>query len=220
MATTTNAKPCGRCGKTERTGSGACGPCARARAKQWACENQERIKKYRAENKDAQKARDAKRLAASPEYFSEKSRRWREANRDKVLEKGRNWHKINPEANKKRCKEWAAKNKSTKAQIDRAWHKNNPEAVRANRQLRRARVKGAHGRYSGKDVSRILCAQKGRCAVCRVLVGRIYDVDHIMPLKLGGSNVADNIQILCPPCNRSKSAKTPIEFMQSRGFLL
>lgn len=45
-------------------------------------------------------------------------------------------------------------------------------------------------------------------------------MDHIMPLALGGTNTDDNIQLLCPTCNRSKHAKHPVDFMQQRGFLL
>lgn len=40
------------------------------------------------------------------------------------------------------------------------------------------------------------------------------------PLARGGTNQRTNLQLLCPPCNLSKSAKDPIDFMQSRGFLL
>ena len=42
----------------------------------------------------------------------------------------------------------------------------------------------------------------------------------IKPLARGGTNQRTNLQLLCPPCNLSKSAKDPIDFMQSRGFLL
>jgi len=34
------------------------------------------------------------------------------------------------------------------------------------------------------------------------------EFDHIVPLAAGGPNVADNLQLLCRPCNRSKGAKT------------
>ena len=40
------------------------------------------------------------------------------------------------------------------------------------------------------------------------------------PLALGGSNDKANLQLLCPTCNAKKSAKHPIDFMQSRGLLL
>ncbi|MBU9359553.1 HNH endonuclease [Burkholderia multivorans] len=44
--------------------------------------------------------------------------------------------------------------------------------------------------------------------------------DDIEPLARGGSNDIANIQLLCRTCNLSKHARDPVEFMQSRGFLL
>lgn len=34
-------------------------------------------------------------------------------------------------------------------------------------------------------------------------------IDHVMPLRLGGSNYIENIQLLCRPCNLSKGSKHP-----------
>jgi hypothetical protein len=41
-----------------------------------------------------------------------------------------------------------------------------------------------------------------------------------MPLALGGSNTDDNMQLLRAICNYHKYTKHPIDFMQSKGFLL
>jgi 5-methylcytosine-specific restriction endonuclease McrA len=38
-------------------------------------------------------------------------------------------------------------------------------------------------------------------------------VDHMTPLSRGGTNTLDNLQILCRPCNSSKSNKTMEEFL-------
>ena len=59
-----------------------------------------------------------------------------------------------------------------------------------------------------------------RAAELTLETGVPHHVDHIVPLAKGGQHVASNIQILCPTCNVRKSAKDPIDFMQSRGFLL
>ncbi|WP_374152949.1 HNH endonuclease [Pseudarthrobacter sp. WHRI 8279] len=44
----------------------------------------------------------------------------------------------------------------------------------------------------------------GSCRHCGSTSDLQYD--HIIPLAMGGSNNAENLQILCGPCNRSKSA--------------
>jgi 5-methylcytosine-specific restriction endonuclease McrA len=87
-------------------------------------------------------------------------------------------------------------------------------------QNRRALKRAANGKHNSEDIQRIYTAQKGKCACCETKVGNEYHVDHIQPLSKGGSNWPSNLQVLCPICNQKKSARDPIEFMQSLGMLL
>ena len=41
------------------------------------------------------------------------------------------------------------------------------------------------------------------------------DVDHIIPKSRGGDNSADNLVAACQSCNRSKGARTPVEWMEA-----
>ena len=43
--------------------------------------------------------------------------------------------------------------------------------------------------------------------------------DHVMPLKLGGQHVIENIQLLCPSCNHKKSAMHPDKWAAKLGKL-
>lgn len=97
---------------------------------------------------------------------------------------------------------------------------NTPEYLRAKEHKRRALKQSSGGTFSKADIDRLYSLQKGCCAVCKAHLGEKFDVDHVIPLSRGGSNGRENIQLLCPRCNRRKSAKDPVKFMQENGFLL
>ena len=47
--------------------------------------------------------------------------------------------------------------------------------------------------------------QEGRCGGCKVeFLFRIMEVDHVVPRSRGGSDHPENLQLLCPNCNRVK----------------
>ena len=48
---------------------------------------------------------------------------------------------------------------------------------------RRALLRGNGGKHTAEDITRLLSAQKGKCAYCRISVGNHFHVDHIMPIK-------------------------------------
>lgn len=103
------------------------------------------------------------------------------------------------------------------AETNRRYRKNNKEKVREFAQTRKNRK---IGRLPRGTIPFLLKMQKGRCAVCRCVLPDNYHVDHIKSLAKGGEHIKINVQLLCPTCNMEKSAKDPIDFMQSRGFLL
>lgn len=55
---------------------------------------------------------------------------------------------------------------------------------------------------------RILTRDCGLCQVCaanaRVTLGS--EVDHIAPISEGGSDADANLQTICPPCHKAKTA--------------
>ena len=93
-------------------------------------------------------------------------------------------------------------------------------AVRAGR--RRAKRDAAEGSFTEENIHNIYGWQRERCAApcCRERLRHSYHIDHIVPLALGGSNKASNIQLLCRGCNLKKHAKDPILWAQSMGLLI
>jgi 5-methylcytosine-specific restriction endonuclease McrA len=194
--------------------------------------------KYRAERSPEKKAElKAKRAIYRAKNLAEEAARlkaWRAANPEawKAIAK-RAYDKAQangyynaqyakkPEAYKTSHQKWLANNPDYAVEYNRKWREDNRETSRSYYHNREARKRDNGGSHTGEDIAAILAAQRGKCAICRTsLRGADYQVDHIVPLKLGGSNNRRNLQCLCVKCNNAKAAKDPIAFMQERGLLL
>jgi hypothetical protein len=220
------ARACLKCGTVFDTRN--CLVCAR-----------ERNAARRRRDPDRVKSNNAKFRKNNPAYGSE----WQKANREKSNAYTQKWVAANPEKVKA---QQAARDQEQKRAYFRAhkeevkarslaWRKANPEKYRAyvaawskansdRRRLhqsnRRARVRANGGEFSKNLIKKLWALQKGRCACCGKPLGNRYHVDHIVPIFLGGTNTDDNAQLLRDLCNLQKATKHPVDFMQSRGFLL
>lgn len=58
----------------------------------------------------------------------------------------------------------------------------------------------------------ILARDGHRCATCG---GYGNDIDHIVPLALGGATVPANLRVRCAHCNRSEGAKLGVRLQRS-----
>lgn len=63
----------------------------------------------------------------------------------------------------------------------------------------------------------VAAGQAWRCAGCDQLLPASFQVDHVMPLSVGGSNEPDNLAALCPNCH---AKKTQEEDERVRAFRL
>lgn len=157
---------------------------------------------------------------ANPEKVNQASAKWRASDPDGT----KAYHKQYREANKSAYSEANARWRLKNVEYDKArtakWHAENPESARLSGQNRRANKARSFGRLSKGLEARLFASQKGKCPCCKKPLGYDYHLDHVMPLALGGSNTDDNMQLLRKTCNLQKNAKHPVEFMQSRGFLL
>lgn len=156
-------------------------------------------------NKNIDKVRAYARKTALKykEKYHKYQKSWRISNLDRENEKSRNYY---------------LNNKDKLRPVRKLWSKNNVLKVRAYVSNYRAK-KFKTGKHTQEDVIILLEMQKYKCIVCKCNLIN-YHVDHIEPISKGGSNTSENLQILCPTCNREKSNKDPIKFMQQKGFLL
>lgn len=186
---------CPKCqADTERHSNGRCRPCKRAYLYQWRKLNPEKFRAIQdvwdAKNEDRMKA------AAQALYLKNQT--------SKILY----------------AREYYANNKEKLAPKKAAWQVANADLVRISWQNRRAKKKASGGRLSKGLAEKLMILQKGKCVCCGLPLKDGYHLDHIIPLALGGSNTDDNMQLLRQRCNNQKHTKHPIDFMQSRGFLL
>jgi 5-methylcytosine-specific restriction endonuclease McrA len=76
---------------------------------------------------------------------------------------------------------------------------------RLNR-LRKARLAGTES--DGHLRSEVFARDEGMCQICGAdLDPENWHQDHIVPLIAGGSDLIENCQATCPPCNLSKGGK-------------
>lgn len=94
--------------------------------------------------------------------------------------------------------------------------------VKASAANKAAKRWGAVGRLSGEDIRARYEDQDGRCGYCGIPVFwdlvRDTVVDHMTPLRRGGSNTPDNIVICCEHCNNTKHYRTFEEWRAVRGW--
>lgn len=179
-----------------------------------------RVAKHRAANRDKANARNAAYYAAKSEAKRAERAIWRAGAdvRAKAYDAAR--YTANAKVSNAKSTAWRMANLERSKLSNKVWWAANTERSAIYQNNRRAR-KLASGGLLSKDLrAKLFALQKGKCPCCRENLGARYHLDHIMPLALGGSNTDDNMQLLRQRCNNQKQAKPPIEFMQSRGFLL
>ncbi len=141
-----------------------------------------RTKRYRAKTPGIEAKWARERRAKDPTSHRQEAMRWYEKNRERAHEMAKRWKKKNPERAK--------------------------ELARVGANMRRARKAANGGSFTADDIAALLEKQKGRCAGCAIEAACL-EIDHIMPIFLGGSSDPTNLQLLCFPCNRSKGRKHP-----------
>lgn len=185
---------CVKCGSIEKLPNGKCKQCKKNTRD-----------KYRAANKE-------KFRLQAKEYYEATKHHQLAVQKAKRME--------NPELYAQRVKAWVDINSERMSELRKKWKAENKDRVCAHSQDRRAKIAKSGGVLHEKEITNLRKAQKNKCAICHTSIEKHFHADHIMPLAKGGLNVIANIQLLCPKCNLQKGAKHPVDFMQSKGFLL
>lgn len=215
-----------------------CKECTNAKTKAWAKANPEKRKaivnswakanpekrqlsgkKYYAENTEKILASGVSYRASNPDKIKKWAKAYQEINNKKTAE----WQKRNPDKVRIKSAKWREANPERDKANRLAWNEANPDAARIKCNNYRARKRENGGVLSKGIRLKLFKLQNGMCPCCREKLPKLardQHLDHKMPITLGGANEDSNMQVLCATCNLSKGAKDPIDFMQSRGFLL
>lgn len=148
-----------------------------------------------------------------------KKRHYRE-NRKRILARVKQYREDNPEKRKQYHKDnrdhlsasrkrYYRENRERELTSSKQWKENNPEKNREYNHRRRSLRMNNGGTLTAQDI-RMIKTKNTECAICHS-AGNL-ELDHIIPLSLGGRNEPQNIQVLCKHCNSSKQAKLPEGF--------
>lgn len=220
-------KPISSFGKISKGKDGLnskCRECCAADMSNWRLKNKEKYDKHRAEynlaNIEKQKEYRKKYKSDNAERIKSYNARYRKENKDKIKSNSIKYYEENRDRIKLSCAKYYAENKDKATAASIRWQSRNKDKIRIYSQNRRYRKIENGGKLSHDLAERLFKLQRGKCPCCGENLGNDYHLDHIIPLKLGGSNEDSNIQLLRSSCNHKKQARHPIEYMQSRGFLL
>lgn len=172
----------------------------------WRLNNPEKHAAQKLAYKEKQRLSDAKYYEKNKRRIIARQLNYDLSNHKKVQEYRADWRSKNKDKLKPYLKKWREDNKS----LCQKYHRN-----------RKARVLGNGGVSSENIGQKLFKLQKSKCACCKKsLIKNKFHIDHIVPLAKGGGSEDKNLQLLCIKCNLQKKSKCPIEFMQSRGYLL
>jgi hypothetical protein len=162
------------------------------------------------------------------ETLLEHKRRYYQEHREEIRQKNRRDYEEHQEERKQKQKKYFQENRAKALACNRqyyqknrtkwianvkTWRKTNLEGNRINRRVEqsiiRAKKHQVTGRFKVKDIKELLELQQEKCAVCQKSflpagTPNRYHVDHILSMSKGGLNTRENIQLLCPSCNRRK----------------
>lgn len=127
--------------------------------------------------------------------------------RDKNIKKQRDYRKT--DIYKEKYKEYKERTSEYQRERNRRWVAENRDKYRQKArvatELRRFRKRNngnCSSRFSTKDWNRVLNIFGNRCLKCGSTQN--IQIDHVIPLSLGGEHSFSNIQPLCAICNNKK----------------
>ena len=131
---------------------------------------------------------------------------YRERNHEKHKAKNKAWYERNRERQKAKSTAWRKHNPERKRAMNKAWKERNPELKQEHYRQRRAKKKNAQVTLTANEKIKLLLLERTRSELQKE-TGRVYHLDHILPLAHGGLHHPLNLRILEDAENLSKHDK-------------
>jgi hypothetical protein len=159
---------------------------------------------------------EKKKSAAKARYLANREKKiaqakaWVESHREQVRENHRRWQKENMDRVKRSQKKYESKDpkkwKDWRNKWRRDWYKNNPEKAAELCRGRVYRKTKSLVSLTAKEKQAVLSLERTRKQLQKE-TGRIYHIDHILPIAHGGIHHPINLRILDGTDNSSKRDK-------------
>jgi len=205
------AKPCKNGHIAERNIGGVCITCAHEYHQQYRKENEEHLRKHKAEyhqaNAEHIRAKVMRWVADNPERHKENLRRTYEANPGKFKARAKQWAAANPDKMDECRKNWRKNNTDRTRKTNTAYRKQHANRYRAFCATRRARRLQATPAWLTDEHKQQMADIHEQAMLVEELTGIKHHVDHIEPLQgkdRCGLHVPWNLQILTATENLSK----------------
>ena len=130
---------------------------------------------------------------------------------DADTEYGKQWRRSNADTLAAYMKDWRSQPEVRERERARLaqWAKDHPDRRCANEAKRRAAKRTLDAEYVHPLL--VLEMHDGVCGICHGDVDPLcFDLDHKVPLALGGPHTYENVQPAHPRCNQSKGAKVVV----------
>ena len=122
----------------------------------------------------------------------------------------------------KECiKNWRLNNPKRNKENRRKWVKNNPEKAKMHKYKRRALESNLDPIPDGFQEKQLIkqnyiCGNLFCKCDLRTLPSKDRTIEHLIPLKRGGTHDPENLRVWCRSCNSSKQDKTIEEYYWSK----
>jgi hypothetical protein len=196
----------------------------------WREKHPENVKKwdktYYLKNREERLERNKDWYQEHKEITIERAKKWAKNNPEKMKAMNIRYQSNNPDKVNKRAKKWRKDNPEKSKLVYKKWAEQNPEKVRRNHlnQLHKRRAI-----YKVTDITtewlRNLYNDSHICPLCNnemVEEPRKYlskNLDHIIPINIGGTHTKDNVRVICARCNNARPRNGSDEIIKVILFL-